>query len=129
MLTTIYEQAREFLHADIGRQEKATDVSRHLLLRFFALGGVPDCIRSENRSALVTQMCRGWLQRLGIKTLFVGQEGHEGRGTKHVEQDDANLHSYRLDCLDEHYPPSVDCVQHRCLRGRVALDLCISILC
>jgi putative transposase len=36
--------------------------------------GAPDFLRSDNGSELTTQLIREWLERLGVKTLFIEPE-------------------------------------------------------
>jgi transposase InsO family protein len=70
MLNIIDEYTRECLAIRIGRQIKASDVLYHLS-ELFVLRGAPDYLRSDNGSEFTSQMVREWLQRLGVKTLFI----------------------------------------------------------
>jgi len=70
MLNIIDEYTRECLAINIGRQIKASDVLYHLS-ELFVLRGAPDYLRSDNGSEFTSQMVREWLQRLGVKTLFI----------------------------------------------------------
>jgi putative transposase len=70
MLNIIDEYTRECLAIHIGRQIKAADVL-YILSELFILRGAPDYIRSDNGSEFTAEMVREWLQRLGVKTLFI----------------------------------------------------------
>lgn len=70
MLNIIDEYTRECLAIHIGRQIKAPDVLCQLS-ELFVLRGAPDCLRSDNGSEFTAEMARGWLQRLGVKTLYI----------------------------------------------------------
>jgi hypothetical protein len=58
--TIVDEYAREDLKIHINRQLKTE---------------VPDYLRSENGSESTAELTRGWLQRLGVKTLFIERAG------------------------------------------------------
>ena len=49
---------------------KATDVL-YELSELFVERGTPDFLRSDNGSEFTAQFVREWLQRLGVKTLFI----------------------------------------------------------
>jgi len=70
MLNIIDEYTRECLAINVGRQIKAADVL-YQLSELFILRGAPDYLRSDNGSEFTAEMVRGWLQRLGVKTLFI----------------------------------------------------------
>jgi transposase InsO family protein len=70
MLNIIDEYTRECLAIHIGRQIKASDVLYHLS-ELFVLRGAPDYLRSDNGSGFTSEMVRGWLERLGVRTLFI----------------------------------------------------------
>ncbi len=70
MLNIIDEYTRECLSIRIGRQIKAADVL-YQLSELFVLRGAPDYLRYDNGSEFTAQMVRDWLQRLGVKTLFI----------------------------------------------------------
>jgi transposase InsO family protein len=70
MLNVIDEYTRECLAIHVGRQIKAPEVL-YLLSELFVLRGAPDYIRSDNGSEFTAEMVRGWLERLGVKTLFI----------------------------------------------------------
>jgi len=70
ILNIMDEYTRECLATYVARQIKAADVL-YILSELFVLRGVPDFIRSDNGSEFTAQMVREWLQRLGVKTLFI----------------------------------------------------------
>jgi putative transposase len=70
MLNIIDEYTRECLAIHIGRKIKASDVL-YTLSELFILRGAPDYLRSDNGSEFTAEMVRGWLQRLGVKTLYI----------------------------------------------------------
>lgn len=70
MLNILDEYSRECLKIRIDRQVKATDVI-YELSELFVERGVPDYLRSDNGSEFTAAMVRAWLQRLGVKTLFI----------------------------------------------------------
>ena len=70
ILNIIDEYTRECLAIYIGRQIKAADVL-YVLSELFVLRGAPDFLRSDNGSEFTAAMVREWLQRLGVKTLFI----------------------------------------------------------
>jgi transposase InsO family protein len=41
------------------------------LAELFIIHGTPDYLRSDNGPEFVAEILRGWLQRLGVKTLFI----------------------------------------------------------
>jgi putative transposase len=70
MLNIIDEYTRECLAIHIGRKIKASDVL-YTLSELFILRGAPDYLRSDNGSEFTAEVVRGWLQRLGVKTLYI----------------------------------------------------------
>ncbi|MBM4160080.1 MAG: IS3 family transposase [Ignavibacteria bacterium] len=70
MLNIIDEYSRECLKIHIDRQVKATDVL-YELSELFVERGAPDYLRSDNGCEFTAQPIREWLQRLGVKTLFI----------------------------------------------------------
>jgi len=64
------EYTWECLATYVARQIKAADVL-YILSALFVLRGVPDFIRSDNGPEFAAAMVREWLQRLGVKTLFI----------------------------------------------------------
>jgi transposase InsO family protein len=70
MLTVIDEYSRECLAIRIDRKLKAYDVIDQLA-ELFVERGAPDYIRSDNGSEFTADVIRGWLKRLGVKTLYI----------------------------------------------------------
>ena len=70
ILNIIDEYTRECLATYVARQIKAADVL-YILSELFVLRGAPDYIRSDNGPEFTAAMVREWLQRLGVKTLFI----------------------------------------------------------
>jgi len=70
LLTIIDEYTRECLAIDIGRKLTKEDVLDRLT-SLFVCRGIPEHIRSDNGSEFTAKAVRSWLQRLGIKTLYI----------------------------------------------------------
>ena len=70
MLTIMDEYTRECLSIHIQRQIKAPEVL-YKLSELFTTKGIPDHIRSDNGSEFTAKSVRSWLERLGVKTLFI----------------------------------------------------------
>jgi transposase InsO family protein len=70
MLNIVDEYSRESLKIHIDRQIKAADVL-YELSELFIERGAPDYLRSDNGSEFTADLIRGWLARLGVKTLFI----------------------------------------------------------
>jgi len=70
MLNIVDEYSRECLRIHVDRQLKASDVI-YELSELFIERGVPDYLRSDNGSEFTADLVRGWLQRLGVKTLYI----------------------------------------------------------
>ncbi len=70
MLTLVDEYTRECLAIKVDRTLKAYDVIEQLAKLFVSLG-TPDYLRSDNGSEFTADRVRGWLARLGVKTLFI----------------------------------------------------------
>jgi putative transposase len=70
MLNIIDEYTRECLAIHVGRKIKAPEVL-YQLSELFVQRGAPDYLRSDNGSEFTAEMLRGWLQRLGVRTLFI----------------------------------------------------------
>jgi transposase InsO family protein len=70
MLNIMGEYSREGLRIHIDRRVKATDVLCELS-ELFVERWTPDFLRSDNGSEFTAQIVREWLQRLGVKTLFI----------------------------------------------------------
>lgn len=70
MLTVLDEYTRECLAIRVERQITAATVIDHLS-DLFLVRGTPDHVRSDNGSEFSAELIRSWLQRLGVKTLFI----------------------------------------------------------
>ena len=70
MLTIVDEYTRECLAIDVSRKLTSEDVLERLS-DLFVRRGVPDHIRSGNRCELTAKRVREWLDRVGVKTLYI----------------------------------------------------------
>jgi len=70
MLTVIDECSRECLAIEVERRLRSDDVL-HCLARLFTDRGPPDHIRSDNGAEFTAIAVRTWLERIGVKTLFI----------------------------------------------------------
>jgi putative transposase len=70
MLTVIDEFTRRCLAIVVARKLKSDDVL-HCLTDLFVAHGPPEHIRSDNGPEFVARNVRGWLDRIGVKTLFI----------------------------------------------------------
>jgi len=70
LLTLVDEFTRECLSIDVARRMNSDDVLERLSW-LFATRGVPDHIRSDNGPEFTAQIVRDWLERVGVKTLFI----------------------------------------------------------
>ena len=70
ILTLIDEYARECLAIDVARRLTSEDVLERLS-DLFVRRGVPDYIRSDNGPEFTAKAVRRWLERAGVKTLFI----------------------------------------------------------
>jgi putative transposase len=70
MLTIVDEYTRECLAINVGRQRRSIDLVEQLSDLFLGRG-VPNYIRSDNGSEFTAQIVREWLQRIGVRTLFI----------------------------------------------------------
>ena len=77
MLTLIDEHTRECLAIDVARSLTSEDVLERLS-DLFVRRGVPTYIRSDNGSEFTATKVREWLERVGVKTLFI-EPGSPGR--------------------------------------------------
>jgi len=69
-LTVLDEHTRECLAIRTGRRLKTRDVE-DCLFGLFLSRGVPEHIRSDNGPEFVAKALVGWLDRLGVRTLFI----------------------------------------------------------
>ena len=70
MLTIIDEYTRECLAILVKRNIKSQDVI-DVLFELFILRGIPEHIRSDNGPEFTAREVRRWLEKLGVKTLFI----------------------------------------------------------
>ena len=70
MLTVIDEYERDSL-AILTRRRIRSDEVLHCLADLFLIRGIPDYIRSDNGPEFTAKQVRNWLQRVGVKTLFI----------------------------------------------------------
>ena len=70
ILNVIDEYTRECLAILVARKIKNQDVI-DLLFNLFIFRGIPNYIRSDNGPEFTAKAVRKWLDRLGVKTLFV----------------------------------------------------------
>ena len=70
MLTILDEYTRECLAILVDRRITSEGVIDQLF-NLFVLRGIPEHIRSDNGPEFTAKAVRGWLNRLGIRTLFI----------------------------------------------------------
>ena len=70
ILNIIDEYTRECLAILIDRKIRNQDVI-NLLFNLFIFRGIPEHIRSDNGPEFIAKAVRKWLNRLGVKTLFI----------------------------------------------------------
>ena len=70
ILNIIDEYTRECLAILVKRQITAQDVI-DVLFELFIFRGIPEHIRSDNGPEFTAKAVRKWLERLGVKTLFI----------------------------------------------------------
>jgi len=70
MLTLVDEYTRECLAIDVARKLSSDDVLERLAW-LMATRGVPGHIRSDNGPEFTAQVVREWLEKVGVKTLFI----------------------------------------------------------
>ena len=70
ILTVIDEYSRQSLAIVVARKIKSHDVL-HCLTDLFVKHGTPEHIRSDNGPEFTAKVVRSWLERIGVKTLFI----------------------------------------------------------
>jgi transposase InsO family protein len=70
LLNVIDEYSRECLSIDAARKLTAEDVLERLT-HLFVLRGVPAYLRSDNGSEFTAKTVRQWLERVGVRTLYI----------------------------------------------------------
>lgn len=72
ILNIIDEFSRECLSIKVDRKIRSQDVIDELF-NLFIFRGIPEHIRSDNGPEFTARAVRKWLNRLGVKTLFIGR--------------------------------------------------------
>ena len=91
ILNIIDEYTREYLAILVARKIKTQDVI-DLLFHLFIFRGIPENLRSDNGPEFTAKAVRRWLNRLGVKTLFIErgspwENGYiESRGSKGIDR-------------------------------------------
>ena len=70
ILTVVDEYTRECLAIDVERRADSMSVLERLAA-LFVERAVPDYLRSDNGSEFTARLVRDWLERVGVKTLFI----------------------------------------------------------
>ena len=70
ILNIIDEFTRKNLRTKVNRRIRSRDVIEELF-ELFILRGIPEHIRSDNGPEFTARAVRKWLNRLGVKTLFI----------------------------------------------------------
>jgi putative transposase len=70
LLTVMDEYSRECLVIDVGRRITSDDVLERLA-ELFVRRGVPAYVRSDNGPEFTATVVREWLERVGVKTLYI----------------------------------------------------------
>jgi putative transposase len=70
ILNIMDEFTRECLAIRVDRKIKTQDVI-DLLFNLFIFRGIPAHLRSDNGPEFTAKAIRGWLNRLGVKTLYI----------------------------------------------------------
>ena len=70
MLTVIDEYTRECLAIETQRRLRSGDVLE-IMAELFLKHGPPDHIRSDHGPEFIAKALRGWLGRVGVKTLYI----------------------------------------------------------
>jgi len=79
ILNIIDEFTRKNLITKVNRRIRSQDVIDELF-ELFVLCGIPEHIRSDNGPEFTARAVRKWLNRIGVKTLFIepGSPGENG---------------------------------------------------
>jgi putative transposase len=70
LLTVLDEFTRECLAIDVGRRMTSDDVLERLT-QLFVLRGAPAYLRSDNGPEFTARVVRDWLERVGVRTLYI----------------------------------------------------------
>ena len=94
MLNIIDEFTRECLAIRVARKIKTQDVI-DILFYLFIFRGIPAYLRSDNGPEFTARAIRAWLNRLGVKTLFIEPGSPWENG--YIESFNARLRDELLD--------------------------------
>jgi len=95
ILTIIDEYTRECLAVLVDRRITSHDVIDKLF-QLFVFRGVPEHIRSDNGPEFTARAIRSWLNRLGVKTLFIEKGSPWENG--YIESFNGKLRDELLNC-------------------------------
>jgi len=95
ILTMIDEYTRECLAMLVNRRITSLDVIDQLF-QLFILRGVPEHIRSDNGPEFTAKAIRKWLNRVGVKTLFIEPGSPWENG--YIESFNGKLRDELLNC-------------------------------
>jgi putative transposase len=95
LLTIIDEYTRECLAIEVARRLSSREVIA-TLAKLFIRKGVPEHIRSDNGPEFTAKVVRGWLERLGVKTLFIEPGSPWENG--YIESFNGKLRYEHLNC-------------------------------
>jgi len=70
LLTVLDEYTRECLAIVVERKLRSDDVL-HCLTELFACHGAPEHVRSDNGPEFTAKVVRQWLERVGVRTLYI----------------------------------------------------------
>ena len=70
LLTVLDEYTRECLAIVVERKLRSDDVL-HCLTELFARHGAPEHLRSDNGPEFTARVVRQWLERVGVRTLYI----------------------------------------------------------
>ena len=95
ILTIIDEYTRECLAILVKRSISSQDVIDQIF-NLFIFRGIPKHIRSDNGPEFTAKTVRGWLNRLGVKTLFIEPGSPWENG--YIESFNGKLRDELLNC-------------------------------
>jgi transposase InsO family protein len=97
MLTVVDEYTRECLAIDVERRADSMSVQERLAALLIERGA-PDYLRSDNGSEFTARLVRNWLNRVGVKTLYIEPGSPWENG--YVESFNG---TFRQECLNAHW--------------------------
>ena len=95
ILTMIDEYTRECLAMLVNRRITSLDVIDQLF-QLFVLRGIPEHIRPDNGPEFIAKAIRKWLNRVGVKTLFIEPGSPWENG--YIESFNGKLRDELLNC-------------------------------